>query len=181
MFLNFPAQFILLFALILSLQCRKAELFVPVYDVHPDFQVLVDKFISEAAQQGIVVSISNLILQYDTSLDMLICGECNSLGDPGKVQKQIRVNPNARCWEYAEELEALIFHELGHCILQRPHLADTLPNGDPKSMMIEGNLTVYAPCKYVIDLPENCNNVHKRTYYIQELFDPATPIPDWAK
>jgi hypothetical protein len=167
---------------IFLIHCREENTLEPIYDVHPDLQPMVDLFISEAAQRGVTIVIPNLILQYDTSLDEQVCGQCSSLGDPAKIQKVIRVNPDiSSCWEYAQELETLVFHELGHCLLQRPHLQDTLPNGDPKSLMIEGDLTVYAPCKFVIDQPENCNNLHKRSYYLDELFDPDTPIPGWAK
>ena len=95
-----------------------------------------------------------------------------------KTQKEIRLNPGP-CWEYSQELEALIFHELGHCILQQLHLTDTLPKGDPKSRMVQGKLTVDSPCKFVLDDPVNCKNLHKRDYYIDEFFDPNTPVPDW--
>lgn len=166
-------------SLLLFLQCKKEETFEPVLEIHSDFQPLVDLFVTEALQRGINIRIDNLILQYDNSIGQNLCGECNSLADPGQVQKEIRVNPY-KCWEFSQELEALIFHELGHCLLLRQHLPDTLPNGDPKSLMVEGDLTVYAPCKFVLDDPANCNNLHKREYYIDELFKPETPVPDWA-
>ncbi|MBK8501072.1 MAG: hypothetical protein IPL46_02070 [Saprospiraceae bacterium] len=166
----------------MTLQCTKEEPFLPVLDIHPDFQPLVDLFEEEASKRGINLTVDNLILQYDTSLTQFICAECNSSESVNRVQKQILVNPNNRiCWQYSQELEALIFHELGHCILRRSHLSDTLPNGDPKSLMIVGDVTVYAPCRYVFGQAEDCNNVFKRSYYIDELFDSKTPIPDWAK
>lgn len=159
--------------------CQEDDPIQPIVDIHPDFQSIVDLFVLEATSRGKEIHIDNLILQYDQGLDQNTCGECNSLAGLNEVQKQIRVNSD-RCWQYDQELEALIFHELGHCILQRTHLSDTLPNGNPKSMMVGGDITIYAPCRYVLDDPANCNNLHKRQYYIDELFDPATPIPDWA-
>jgi hypothetical protein len=165
----------------IALQCNKEDSFEPVLDIHPDFQPIINQFINEAKQRGISLDIENLVLQYDTTLSLFTCADCNSAADPARVQKEIRVNPNNRCWQYAQELEALIFHELGHCMLQRQHVTDTLPNGDPKSMMVKGDITLYAPCRYVFGQAEDCNNVHKRTYYIDELFDPQTPVPDWAK
>lgn len=175
-----PRTFLLISTfLFLFLNCKKEENLEPVLDIHPDFQPIVDLFKTEAAQRGLEIKMDNLILRYDSDLTETICGQCNSLADLNRVQKEIRVNPD-KCWDHSQELEALIFHELGHCILLRSHIADTLPNGDPESMMVENNLTVYAPCKYVLDDPANCNNVHKREYYIDELFDPQTPIPDWA-
>jgi len=165
--------------LFLFLQCKKEETLEPVLGIHPDFQPIVDLFVSEAAQRGVEIKLDNLILRYDSDLSESICGQCNSLSDPDKVQKEIQVNSDP-CWVFSQELEALIFHELGHCILQRQHLADTLPNGDPKSMMVQSDITVYGPCRYVFDDPANCNNLHKREYYIDELFDPQTSIPEWA-
>jgi hypothetical protein len=172
----------ILFFACVSLHCTKEEPLQPILDIHPDFQPLVDLFEEESSQRDINLTIDNLILQYDTSLTQFTCAECNSSESVDKVQKQIRVNPNHKnCWQYDQELEALIFHELGHCILRRTHVTDTLPNGDPKSLMVVGDVTVYAPCRYVFGQAEDCNNVFKRSYYIDELFDPKTPIPDWAK
>ncbi|MCB0664577.1 MAG: hypothetical protein KDC80_02090 [Saprospiraceae bacterium] len=166
--------------LLLFAHCQQDEPIQPIVDIHPDFQSIVDLFVLEAAGRGKEIEIDNLILQYAGALDQNICGECNSLASLDRVQKEIRVNADP-CWQHERELEALIFHELGHCILQRPHLSDTLPNGDPKSMMIEGDITIYAPCRYVVDDPAECNNLHKRDYYIDELFNPNTPVPNWAK
>ena len=77
-------------------------------------------------------------------------------------------------------LEVLIFHELGHCVLGRLHQNDYLPNGDPKSLMIQNELDQYA-CVYDLSGDNDCNNLFKREYYLDELFDPTTPTPDWAQ
>jgi len=161
------------------LACEK-EPFTPAFEVHEDFVALVDSFVVEGKRHGKIIEIDNLILQYDTSLEDGLCGQCNSIADPDRVQKIIGINRRNQCWEHAQELEALIFHELGHCLLRREHVTDTLPNGDPKSLMVPGNLTLFAPCKYVFGTVD-CNNLHKRSYYIRELFDPSAPVPSWAK
>ena len=172
--------FLLAGLLLFSLSCQKEKL-IPIYAVHEDFQALIDSFLVEAAKRGMYLEIDNLILEYD-DLPISFCGKCNSLASSNSTQKIIGINANNRCWEQPSELEALIFHELGHCILGRSHATDTLPNGDPKSLMVDGNITLYAPCRYVFgpDASE-CNNVHKRTYYLDELFDPETPVPEWSK
>ncbi len=157
------------------------ETFTPIVDIHPDFIHLVDSFSLEAARHGRNIRIDNLILRYDPQLESDLCGQCNSLaGTSSTLQKEVHIATNNHCWEHPQELEALIFHELGHCLLGRSHISDTLPNGDPKSLMVAGDLTVFAPCRYVFGSVD-CNNLHKRAYYIQELFDPNTPVPDWAK
>lgn len=167
--------------LLISWSCSKDEDFVALYDVEPEYESMVELFVQEAASRGVVLTINNLILKSDDNLDPELCGLCNSLGDPAQLQKEVTINRGRGCWENPQELEALVFHELGHCVLGRGHLTDTLPNGDPKSMMINANLTVYAPCRYVFGQAEDCNNVHKRDYYLDELFDPNTAVPDWAK
>ena len=40
------------------------------------------------------------------------------------------------------------------------------------------DLTLYSPCAYPID--DSCNQLYKRDYYLDELFDPATPVPGWG-
>lgn len=64
--------------------------------------------------------------------------------------------------------EAIVFHELGHAILKRPHVDDLLPNGEAKSLMNSLNYD-YSGL-----------SIYKRQYYIDELFNPLTPTPDWA-
>ncbi len=83
----------------------------------------------------------------------------------------------------AEGKEALIFHEIGHCILGRSHNNEPLPNGDPKSIMVIENQKLYWPCIYDIDGNggPDCNNTFKRAYYVDELFDENVQIPDWAR
>ena len=161
--------------------CTEEEEFIPQLQIHEDFAMIVDTFVVEAARHGILINITNLILDYDPALDDLTCGQCNDRRLEVERQKRVGINANINCWENHHELETLIFHELGHCLLGRDHVTDTLPNGDPKSLMVPGDLTVFAPCRYVFGDADDCNNTYKRAYYIAELFDPTTPVPDWAK
>ena len=48
-------------------------------------------------------------------------------------------------------------------------------------MMVKDNIDIYSPCIYAIGGTNDCSNIFKRTYYLDELFNEATPIPDWAK
>ena len=48
------------------------------------------------------------------------------------------------------------------------------------SLMNPDNVDVYATCRYPIG-GEECDKRPRREYYINELFDPATTIPAWAK
>lgn len=160
--------------------CSKHNEFIPVYDVPPAFQKHIDAFEREAVSRGHSFTIDNLIIQYDDKLDDPFCGKCNSNSLDADVQKIISINPGAQCWNNDLELETLIFHELGHCFLGRNHLNERLPNGDPKSIMIENNISLYSPCIYPIG-GQPCNNSFKRTYYLDELFDESTAVPEWGK
>jgi hypothetical protein len=64
-------------------------------------------------------------------------------------------------WETATmtEKEYVIFHELGHCALNRRHLDTTYKDGTCTSMMQSGN----GSCKMVY-------NAQNRSKYLDELF-----------
>jgi len=67
----------------------------------------------------------------------------------------------------------LVFHELGHAILLREsHRNDRFQSSDYASIMVSESWLL--DDFYIQDLT-------KRAYYIDELFDPATPAPDWAE
>jgi hypothetical protein len=76
------------------------------------------------------------------------------------------------------ELETLVFHELG-IVYGRAHNTDTLPNGDPKSIMVPNKISLYSV--YIPIGNQPCDNGFKRPYYLDELFNPQTAAPDWSK
>ena len=152
--------------------------FEPRYDVAGDLQIQIDVFLEEAAIRGHGFTINNLILEYDPELALSTCGTCNSYSRASDIQKVIKINPNCTI-TYNEQIEALVFHELGHCFLGRQHDSNLLPNGDPKSIMTPRNFNLYAPCIYQIG-EEDCNFTFRRDYYLDELFDESTPVPEWA-
>ncbi|MBA4053744.1 MAG: hypothetical protein C0490_03445 [Marivirga sp.] len=160
--------------------CSQDRDFKPAYDVPEEFQLYFDTFINEAASRGFNYKITNLIVKYDEAVISPSCGQCNSNSMDASVQKVITINPNLQCWFTDEEKEAFFIHELGHCVLGRLHDNTLLPNGDPKSMMAESRLDVYSVCIYQIDEQE-CDRRYKRPYYIDELFDENTSVPEWGK
>ncbi len=166
--------------LILIFACTSKNEFEPVYDVPAEFQPIIETFISEARQRGFNYRIDNLILRYDDELDNIFCGKSNVITQENNIQKIILLNPK-KCWINEYQEEAVIFHELGHCFLGRMHKEDLLPNGDPKSMMVKDNISVYSPCVYAFGELDECNFTYKRAYYLDELFNENTSIPDWAK
>jgi len=90
-----------------------------------------------------------------------IAGQCTSFGGfrPGSV------TIDSEFWDFSSDLfrEFIIFHELGHCFLDRGHREDAFANGRCVSIMRSGTL----------DCRDNYN-VASRSAYIDELFEPAS-------
>lgn len=168
-----------LLACMLFCGCSKDADFVPVYNVPAEYQHFIEAFIREAADRGYSIKIDNLIIEYDAALQAPHCAKCNSRSMEEDVQKIISINPNLLCWFTDEQHEALIFHELGHCVLGRLHDDGILPNGDFRSLMNANDIAVYSSCLYAVD-NEPCDETFKRSYYLDELFDEETPVPDWG-
>ncbi|MEO5977931.1 MAG: hypothetical protein ABIS36_10720 [Chryseolinea sp.] len=162
------------------MSCSDKDEFKPALDVPTEWQPFLERFKTEAAARGRVINITNLIIRNDNKLDESHCGECNTVSLDPNVQKIIGVNPNTVCWFTDEAKEVFIFHELGHCILGRDHEGSSLPNGSPKSIMIPNDLILYEGCQYPIGGDGSCDHRERRAYYIDELFDPSTPVPGWA-
>lgn len=160
--------------------CDEKEELSLEYRVPEELEPYVDNFFSEAEARGIILSRDNLIVEFGDIKEDFICGNCNNVSTNTRIQKVITVDNVLKCWRNEQQLEALIFHEMGHCILGRPHNDDLLPNGDPVSLMISNSISAYSPCIYSID-NNPCNKAFKREYYLDEIFDPATPAPSWAK
>lgn len=165
--------------LIILLGCQAKNDFTPVLNIPAEFQPYVDSFVAAALERGYNMTINNLIIRYDSSLSNVYCANSNITSAENDVQKMISLNPNIKCWQNSRQLETLIFHEMGHCILGRQHDKTLLPNGNPKTIMYPDNIGLYAPCAYPIN--DSCNQLYKRDYYLDELFDANTPVPDWAK
>lgn len=167
---------ILIACIIFISGCGKKNDFI--YNVPAELELYVKRFITEANARGHNITINNLIIKYDAVTSVIYCATSNVISSQNDVQKIILVNPQV-CWQNDVQLEALIFHELGHCILGRNHDMSLMPKGDPKTIMYRDNIALYSPCVYNIGNP--CDLQYRRPYYIDELFNPLTPVPDWAK
>jgi len=131
------------------------------------FQLYVDSFNAEASSRNVNLNEAGLIVGFvDQSEIDNYCGY-GTVNPP-----HVKISKTGKCWTEATDTnkEILFFHEMGHAVLGRMHINDTLPNGDFKSMMFGGNqFWLY-----------DSHDEQRRKYYLDELFNPLTPAPAWA-
>ncbi len=127
--------------------------------VDPELREYFQRFEDEAAARGLPVdltvsAITGTILKIDGEH---VLGRCSF---PRAQPNQVIIDQSF--WMLGTDLfrEFVVFHELGHCYLFRPHLEDRLSNGACASIMRSGN----GPC---------LDNYSQRTrrFYIDELLD----------
>ncbi len=114
------------------------------------------RFERDANLQGRPVLIDDLIVRFED----LGSGKAGACAKGDDVTPTITLS--SYYWPMFDEgmREELVYHELGHCILNRPHLtATTIDNGEViyKSIM---NNNLFAGITYEIH----------RSYYVHELF-----------
>ncbi len=143
--------------------------------VDPDLEVYVDRFFAEAAARDIDVSDDDLEVVFRDLSDEGVCG-LGYFKFEGTDLRKVEINPDFFCWGFHDDLakESLVFHELGHAILRRTHVSTNLPNGIPGRIMCDGNV-----CDIFNFYDKYTQG--KRSYYLDKLFRPSTPTPDWGK
>lgn len=159
----------LVMLLLLALACtkeetaRKAEVNIP-----PVVQPYIDRFVSEAAERDQFIDLTDfgLDITFQQDLEDTLAAFCNN----GSIVI------NQKYWDTRSDLtrEAMIFHELGHCILNRAHLNTILPNDEWSSIM-RGD-----PLPRGRSSSINFSGT-RRQYYIDELFNLQTAEPSWVK
>ncbi|UFH56614.1 putative metallopeptidase [Spirosoma sp. KNUC1025] len=149
------------------------------YSVPSEVEPYIQAFRTEAQSRNVSVLTSNLIVTFGASLGEDVCGQC--IVEAGKTPRII-LNSDEYCWKTTSDNEraCLVFHELGHCLLKRTHKTDRFPNGAYVSLMNPDDVAVFATCRYPIG-GDDCDKRPRRTYYLDELFDPTTPAPAWGK
>ncbi|MBK8444937.1 MAG: hypothetical protein IPL35_16680 [Sphingobacteriales bacterium] len=142
-----------------------------VYEVPAIIQPYVDDFKAEAAARGINLVVDDLIVEFRENLESQ-GNEAAGLCHFGTKNSSpfVELDTTSNNWTAgANSRELLVFHELGHCLLNRQHKEDLLPNGQYASLMKAGGDILYA----------DFSN-YKRDYYLDELFHENTPTPDWV-
>lgn len=153
-----------LFLLLCS--CQKL-LHTPVVNIHPEFKDYVTEFLEEGAARGRPIEITDLIVEFSYGLNDQVLGECFTFG--GYKSNTILINSNRWLYKPDEYRRVIMFHELGHCVLDREHeLTGRVRGGycTPTSIM----------WPYVVD--QTNMYVANWNEYMIELFLGAAPGPE---
>ncbi len=144
--------------------------------VNPALQPYLYSFVYEAQKRNIIINADNVSMYITDSITtstpfLTNVGYYAGLAVPDK--RAILVDTTTLIWKLNPE--TLVFHELGHLLLNRRHdnawFTRIGLDGDsiPKSLMHESRSYFYGE-KHVI----------LREYYIDELFDSAISINTWC-
>ena len=157
---------------LLFISCKRQNEPLQSSSIDPALQVYVDRFYAEATERGVTL---NDLLNASLTSEIDVCGQGHSPEFNGMFE-QPTILINESCWSQlnAAARESLIFHELGHALLNRIHIEGILANGHSKSIMCAG---ADFDCSH---LPDYVSCPEHREYYIDELFDPNTTTPQWA-
>ena len=141
-----------------------------IYDVAPEFEPYVQEFLREAEKRGQSFDFreTGLSIQFSELPLNNANGRC-FLG-------QYRVEIDKVDWFSFSELfrSYLLFHELGHCALDRLHRNDKFDDGSWKSILKGDPFTGFDDRKPVPYFG------FRRDYFIDELFDERLSDPDWG-
>lgn len=154
-------SFVLLFFVLAIVACVKEEDTLETEYLNVDGQLVpyFELFVDEAAKRGILVNFGEKPVEgyIAVILEDGVAGQCST----NDQQDLRRLTIDRQFWINLSDLERefLIFHELGHCYLDRGHLDTRNANGTCVSMMQSG----LGNCRMNYTL----NN---RDAYINELF-----------
>ena len=141
------------------------------YEVDPEFEPYVQEFIQEGAKRGhdIDFSESGLRIEFTDVGDNSFLGRCWL----GRHHVQI---DKGFWFSFSERFRSfLLFHELGHCELDQGHRNELFDNNVWSSIMRGDPFTGIEPR---IPIPYFG---FRKEYYLDELFNPNTPEPQWSK
>jgi len=148
------------FGFLLLSGCERED--APLQDA--EIKPYVERFAEEALKRGFDFSEELSSIRYEFE-ETRYGGVC--------YRFENRFIINRTYWTQLEDLgkEYLVFHELGHCVLDRRHENEYLPAGECSSIM-----------KGTED-DRRCGRNQGfglwREYYVDELFDSNEPLPAW--
>ena len=156
--MNFRVVFLFLFLSVVWASCERDIQILETNAVDSELQSYVERFEAEAAARGISMDISALGISVEliSIEEQNVAGVCYySANHPGQIEIDLEI------WNQIGGLgrEFVIFHELGHCAINRDHTEAQFSNGICRSIMASGTGT----CR------DNYTS-QTRTTYINELF-----------
>lgn len=116
----------------------------------------VKSFYGKMGAAGFNNSPRNIKYVFSHSMDIKYAGYCDAPVGPG-APPTITINMTYWSAYTTTEKEILVFHEMGHCVLNRPHISKTDSRGVAISLM-------HPILMYAGDYRQ------KKSYYINELF-----------
>lgn len=125
----------------------------PVLQIDEPFKPYVQRFEQLSIERGNGVQIVDLKVSFGKMQSEYENGACEIIGDNTPT-----VYINEVTWNRLTDIdrEALIFHELGHCVLRRGHIDEIEEDGSPKSLMhpyrIQTRIYEMHEQKYVVEL-----------------------------
>ena len=141
-----------------------------VYQVDPEFEPYVQEFIAEGAKRGQTIDFtdSGLIVEFSDGTVQGASGFCY-------VGEHHVVIDKSEWTSLSEDVRGfLLFHELGHCELDRGHRNDKFSNNVWQSIMrgspLEGN-EIWIPVPFF---------GFRKDHFIDELFNERIGAPTWA-
>jgi len=162
-----------LFVFIFS-SCGSEEGTIPTvmndYDVDPEFEPYVQEFIREGAKRGHNIDFSDtgLKVEFSTTDISPAAGLCY-------LRQHHVVIDKVNWFRFSERFRSfLLFHELGHCELDRLHRNEQFQDGSWRSIMRGDPFIGFEnrmPVPYF---------GFRIDHYINELFNPNTSPPTWA-
>jgi hypothetical protein len=152
-----PGVLLTCLAVFLMVACQKEAVSIAVVDA--DLQPYFDQFEAEGKSRGIIVDFKTIPVAgiLSNTLAPEISGQCqHDSNNPDRLL----INQTSWLQSDAMEREFLVFHELGHCYLQRSHLDTKDSRGFCMSIMHSGA----SVCR-------NDYNAQTRSAYLDELFN----------
>jgi hypothetical protein len=157
-------SFLFLVIIFVLSACNDNSAFLPVEE-QPVSSQIPDELVSyfqqfevQAHRRGVVINLSDLGItaEFENINENRVIGTCTTNGYGLR-----HVSIDLPFWKIADlfEREMLIFHELGHCALDRDHNNAAFSNGICQSIMNSGE----GNCR-------DAYNTENRPYYLDELF-----------
>lgn len=166
---------LLMLVALLLLNCQQEK--VSLQSQYPAvFEPYVQKFLAEGKSRGYNMDLKGLKIYLRDSIPMAkdsngILQNYEAYYQPSEHAIYFRTNG----YNWNSTREEVFMHEMGHAILKREHRFDRFPDFDAQASVMG------CPCPTAVSGWTNLDHQNRETYYYDELFNPSTPEPLWAK